>query len=111
VEAFAHRPAKNAARSAAAAWLGVDRSKRSASQMVIPEEIDADEKRCDYAWLTAIAHHARDGFSTIPHADRERALDDAAPGNFFRIIVFDVIRFFDSVSCGACLFESRGLIF
>jgi hypothetical protein len=32
---------------------------------------------------------------------------DVAPGNFFRIIGFDVIRFFDSVSRDARVFESR----
>ena len=79
--------------------------------MVIPEEIDADEKRSDHAELTAVAHHARDDFPTILHTDCQRALDDAAPGKFFRIIFFDVIRFFDSVSCNARVFESRGLIF
>ena len=53
----------------------------------------------------AVAHHARDGFPTILRADRERAPDDAALGNFFRIIFFDVIRFFDSVSWDAARFR------
>jgi len=36
---------------------------------------------------------------------------DFALGNFFRIIVFDVTRFFDSVSRTVRVFESLGLNF
>jgi hypothetical protein len=42
----------------------------------------------------------------LPIAVRELARDDFALGNFFRIIVFDVIRFFVSVSRYACNFET-----
>jgi hypothetical protein len=54
---------------------------------------------------------ARDGFLDDPHAPLANTSYDFALGNFFRIIVFDVIRFFDSVSRGARVFESRGIIF
>jgi hypothetical protein len=93
VESFAHRPAKNAARSVAAAWLGVDRSKRSASQTVIPEEIDADQKRSDHTHSRRSRITRATTFRRSCSADRQRALDDVALGNFFRIIVLTLSDF------------------
>jgi hypothetical protein len=50
---------------------------------------------------------ARDGSADDP----ARRLRTLALGNFFRIIVFDVTRFFDSVSRTVRVFESLGLNF
>jgi len=54
---------------------------------------------------------ARDGFADDPAPPLANTSYDFALGNFFRIIFFDVIRFFDSVSRDASVFESRGLNF
>jgi len=107
VASFAERPAKNADRAEAAARFGNGWSNRSASRGIHPEQTNRQSAR---EYTTAEQTNAE---------SRERgALDDDAllrdcglerghfvPGKFCRIIDFDVIAFFESVSRATRVFE------